>query len=502
MDRGDLRIATDAAIAFSEHYARLRLLRATHAREGADEVNEEAVQCIWYDSLFTQQGLETEDGRTLRVISPGWWNQGEGPDFKGAQLEINGRLRTGDVEIHLKHGGWTQHGHHLDDRYNEVRLHVVLDTKPPASPPITHGGTKIPTLLLSNYLESDVRVLTDELVVESFPYKVEGTLGHCAALVDHYGSDNLMKLLDLAGEWRMLFKARALRRRMEQTSASQAVYESFLSACGFSHFKHHFEAIARQLPYDRARQLAKDDPFVLEAALLQIGGLFPDELPDGTTAVPHFGRLRSIRRDKLSGLRSLPLQWKRVGVRPNNNPERRLAGAALFFSRTAKKGILDTLEEIWAQDLTPLKRRKEFENLFPKSMGFWASHCTWTGKRMAKPSAPIGSGRVRSIIGNVFVPMALAQARQRKDRIREETVFRFFESLPKEPSNKIQKVMAPRLFGIGAAPRLNFRTQQGLLQMFNDWCEPNPSCRNCRVIAQLDVGKKDDEYGTALTKEN
>ena len=115
----------------------------------------------------------------------------------------------------------------------------------------------------------------------------------------------------------------------------------------------------------------------------------------------------------------------------------------------------------------------------------WATHCTWTGKKMQTPTAPIGPGRVRSIIGNIFIPAALALARKNRDRAREERVLEFFSTLPKEPDNKIQKIMLPRIFGEAQPPKLDFRTQQGLLQMFHDWCEPNPSCRNCSVVRTL-----------------
>ncbi len=472
---------------FSERYAHLRLLRAPMLRERDEDVPEHVVQCVWYDQLFDGTALTTQDGRRVRVVSPGWWNRSEGPDFKGAQLEFNGRLRTGDVEIHLRHGDWRNHGHHFDTRYDEVLLNVVLQSEPPDTPIETASGRAVAVLSLAPYLGEDIRAIADRLAVEDFPYRVEGTLGHCAALVEAYGSDNMMRLLELAGEWRVLFKARALRERMDRVSADQAIYEEVLAACGFSHFKYHFHAVARQLPYERARQLALEDALLLEAAFLQLAGLLPNELPEVTSAAPHFARLRALRRDKLSGLRPMPLEWKRVGVRPTNNPERRFAGAARFLARTAKRGLAESLHDVWQTAETTLARRQAFEKLFSAPGGFWATQCTWTGKQLQRPVAMIGGGRVRSIIGNVFIPAALAIARQKRDRLFEERVFDFYAKLPSEPDNHILNIMAPRLFGLEAKPKLTFRTQQGLLQMHRDWCEPNPSCRNCRVIQMLDA---------------
>ncbi len=468
---------------FSEQYAQLRTLGAAYARED-EPIREEVVCCVWYDQLYQQDGLSTDDGRSIEVVSPGWWNKGEGPDFKGAEVRIAGRLKTGDIEIHLDHRGWRQHGHDLDSRYDEVLLVVSLEREPPGRPPRNSLGRAVPSLLLGNFLEADIRDLADRLAFDDYPYGVAQAAGRCSALVEAQGPAQLEKLLMLAGEWRMLNKARTLRQRMETAGPEQALYEAFLSACGYSHFKHHFAAIARHLPYDRARQLARQDGLLLEAALLSMAGLLPDALPEGTAAA-HFARLRSLRREHLRGLKPLPLTWRRVGVRPNNYPERRLAGAARFLARTARDGLLDTLNHIWRMDLAAVARRRAFEELFPKPMGFWSVHCSWTGKKLARPVALLGAQRVRSIIGNVFVAGALAIARARRDRDLEDRVFAFFSALPKEAGNEVVRAMLPRLFGQAPRPKLDFRLQQGILQMHQDWCRPNPSCERCSVMGYL-----------------
>lgn len=471
-------------VCFSEWYGQLRGQRPG-VREDGGAIPESVLQCIWYDHLFPAEGLTTDDGRTLRVLSPGWWNHGAGPDFKGAQVEIAGRLCNGDVEVHHTHGAWKAHGHHLDPRYDNVMLHVVLESVPPQEAIRTSAGKAIPALLLANHVRA-LHELAEALSVESYPYEVAGAHGACAALIPNQGTGALDEFLLLAGDWRLLNKARALRERMDFAGADQAVYEALLAACGYSHFKQHFRVVARSLHYDRARQLALQDPLLLEAALLCIAGLLPDTLPEGTTAAPHYGRLRALRRDSLSGLRPLPLEWRRVGVRPNNNPERRLAGAARFIARTAEHGLVETLEEIWREDLKPVARRRRFEALFPRAMGFWANHCTWTGKRLAKPTAPIGASRVRAIIGNVFVPAALALARQRRDRMKEERIHDFFAALPREADNQVVKIMLPRILAEHDTLKLDFRRQQGILQMHQDWCEPNPSCHNCALYHHLE----------------
>lgn len=472
---------------FSEEYGRLRTLRAAVA-ETHEEIPEFLLQCLWYDQLFTDDNLATDDGRSLRVLSPGWWNRSEGPDFRGAQLDIAGKFYTGDVEIHGNHGGWRQHGHHTDSRYDDVVLEVVLESTAPVTPPTTSKGRRVPCLLLRNFLAEDVHGVLDRFPVDDHPNKPPTAFGQCAAIAEAYGTDHVVKLLLLAGEWRLLNKARTLRERMERVGADQAVYEAFMSACGYSQYKQHFRAIAQQVHYERVRQLARQDPLLLETALLQVAGLLPDALPEGSGTVHHFGRLQALRSEFLGGLRSLLLLWKRTGARPINYPERRLAGAARFIARTAAEGLAETLNRVWDADLNPVQRRKAFEALFPGPTGFWASRYSWTGRKLASPVKLIGSGRIRSIIGNVFIPAALAVARKQKDRALEERILTFFAALPKEPNNRIVLAMVPRLFGDVKPPKCDFRFQQGLIQMYQDWCEHNPSCHQCSIIPFLDVG--------------
>ena len=287
----------------------------------------------------------------------------------------------------------------------------------------------------------------------------------------------------------MLFKARTLSDRIDCVGPDQAVYEWLMQACGYSQYKQEFLALARHVPYDRARQLAREDPHLLEAALLQVAGLLPNDLPVDAPGRTHWERLTQLRAAGLSGLRPIAMTWNRAAVRPTNLPERRISGVARLIARTAADGLLANLDGIWREDISPSARRVLFESLFPRAFGFWAHHCTWTGKPLRSPNAPIGGGRVRSIIGNVFLPAGLAAARRQRNRKTEEAVLALFARLPQENANHIVRLMLPRLFGGAAAPRMSFRLQQGLIQMFLDWCAPNPSCLNCAVAKRLELAE-------------
>ncbi|MEX0325209.1 MAG: DUF2851 family protein [Puniceicoccaceae bacterium] len=93
---------------------------------GPLQVLEIKVQQVWALQQFQAGRWMTQDGRELKVRSPGLWNRGSGPDFREAVLEMDGEVRVGDVEIHLYREDWWRHGHAMDPGYNKVILHVVL----------------------------------------------------------------------------------------------------------------------------------------------------------------------------------------------------------------------------------------------------------------------------------------------------------------------------------------------------------------------------------------
>ena len=92
----------------------------------ANPMSELELQRRWAESRWPTPFLRTDAGHVIRVISPGRWNHGPGPDFRGAQiLDSDGLARRGDVELHLEPRAWLQHGHADDPAYGRVLLHVV-----------------------------------------------------------------------------------------------------------------------------------------------------------------------------------------------------------------------------------------------------------------------------------------------------------------------------------------------------------------------------------------
>ena len=114
---------------------------------GADDEGEQALARRW--AAGPRGALRLADGRPLRIVFPGVPGGSSGPDFRGAILDAGGDLLRGDVEIHLRAGGWRAHGHHTDPGYGQVVLHVVGVNDTGAAFTLHGTARAIPVLVLA-----------------------------------------------------------------------------------------------------------------------------------------------------------------------------------------------------------------------------------------------------------------------------------------------------------------------------------------------------------------
>jgi hypothetical protein len=76
------------------------------------------LQALWFEQLY-QPALTTDDGRTVEIIQPGFWNHGGGPDFSRAAVRFSNddNVIVGSIEVHLRADDWHLHGHHADPSF-------------------------------------------------------------------------------------------------------------------------------------------------------------------------------------------------------------------------------------------------------------------------------------------------------------------------------------------------------------------------------------------------
>jgi len=392
-------------------------------------ITERHVQAIWYDPAFRPRNLVTRRGSEVRVVSPGEWNTGPGPDFRHAVLEVGKERRrlVGDVEVHLAPADYDFHGHGTDPRYRNVVAHVTWRGGPEAK----SLPSDAISIWIGRFLASDPRFTPEQIDLMAYPFaRLPEEMRPCAA---RYAQDpeGARRLLVQAGRHRLRMKSRRLLGRVTELVHETAMpaervrrqvyYEEVMTALGYSRNARQFRRVAERVPVA--------------------------ELSEET----------EVARSMLLTAGSFEI-WDRAGCRPDNSPERRLAQAARVFTETP---ILSMCESTPAAD-------RECRELV-KAM------CA--SRSSADPSRCMGKGRAGAILANVIVPWAMAEG-----RLAEAP-----EWLPPEDVSEPVRLTAFRLFGRDHNPLAHYASNglliQGLLQIHRDYClQVHPDCSGCGLM--------------------
>jgi hypothetical protein len=426
-------------------------------------ISERLVQCIWYDQRV--QPLQTLTGETVTVIFPGWWNLEAGPDFRHATIRIgDGPELTGDVEIHLRADDWTHHGHGRDPLYDNVMLHVVLWEAGSDFAPRSRHGDAIPQVVLQNQLAAPLDQLYDEIDLEAYPHAAPGHGGSCSAVLKTLPSEAVASLLESAGDERFTSKTRKFSRWVHRLGPEQAFYEGWMEALGYKANKSAFRALAQRLP------VAELDRKNLAPIFFGVANFLPTTFADagGKRLWGRWWKLRPDFEDKV-----LPKEaWRLNGVRPANHPHRRLGAAVALLKR--HRNLLDKVTGAVESGGDPGKFFHEIRD------DYWSYHFTLGGKPQRKASELIGEARAEEIVANVVLPFVAALGDARLTAAAKTR----YDSLRRAPGNSVLRLAGQQLFESAAAATRFLRTtrqQQGLMQIFQDFClQDKSACRQCK----------------------
>lgn len=305
---------------------------------------ERHVQAIWYDCNMRPERLVTRRGAEVRVIHPGDWNLGPGPDFLNAVLEVGPERRRlrGDVEIHLSPADWEAHGHGTDPAYRHVIAHVTwgCGPEPPSLPP------DAVSIWLGRFMTAQMGFSPELIDLSAYPF---ARLPIASRPCSSYLKDDpelAMEVLSAAGAHRLQVKGRRMAALLAARpyAGQQVFYEEVMNALGYRRNSRGFRQVATRISY--AQLVA--EPENAEGALLAAGGF---------------------------------VEWNRCGLRPSNTPETRLAAAADIFTRTR---IME----------------------LARVSGFAEADCREM-VRVMTDGHRMGGGRAAAVLANVIVPFAL-----------------------------------------------------------------------------------------------
>jgi hypothetical protein len=436
---------------------------------GTPAPTEMEMQALWFEQLY-QPTLATDDGRTVEIIQPGFWNHTGGPDFARAAMRFSGsdEVVVGPVEIHLRADDWHLHGHHADPAYDDTILHVVWEKSKTGKTffPATSVFRRVPQVVLGAHLVApwpELQPLCTELARQQ--PRPGAVAGRCSTELARLSPDRVLDIVRTAGLYRARQKAKRWFWRGRVAGPEQALFEALAEALGYHSNQRPMRLIAQRLPLEKLRRL---EPTARLALLFGVAGFLPGE---------NAARLHAEPRDWLRKLWEIwwkargPLDhgllarshWKLAGLRPLNRPERRLAALAQVVPLIPKlRAAVTARDDARFADLLLAVRDP-----------FWEKHATLSGAGLAKPCRLIGEERVRDILTNIFWPLVSLDD--------PDAARRGLTEMTAAPNSAARIATQRTLVAqLTARQRREALVQQGLLQIFRDYCLSDCSqCRDC-----------------------
>jgi hypothetical protein len=441
---------------------------------------EKILHMVWMYQRFNKEKCSTTTGHSLKILHPGFWNYGPGPDFRSAVISINGEeMAQADVEIDVKASYWLSHRHDLNPAFNKVRLHVIWKGPVPENHPI-------PVFELSKYVqENEIRLKewANERPSEIWPELIQGK---CSTPLSNLGTDSLQILTSQASLIRLRIKTRQIEEDARRVGFEDALWLHLVAGLGYRNnqwpmrqmgeMKNMFKEGLGKLSYSNALM-------TLQARLLGVSNLLPKEIPasqDRNQA--YLEELWAIwwrERDKFEPY-ILPLCiWNMQGIRPANHPTRRLATVAHWM---LNKRMIKQMENWFNTPKQPRDAMQEMADILGNySDEFWSWHWSLKGDAMKRPAPLMGGQRTSDLVINTILPWLLARTHHSGQKDLMKRVERLYLGWPRLADNQLLKLARRRLMKGQACQWIKSAAhQQGLLQIIRDFCNhSNATCEQC-----------------------
>lgn len=440
-----------------------------------DKIDEAFVQKLWHERRFFDTNMESIDRRAIRVLKPGVWNHNEGPDFMHAEIEIDGKLHVGDVEIHVRSSEWYAHKHHLNSRYNRVVLHSVFFNDDFNLRTRLQNNKRVPTLELLKWVAVDTGDLHDDT------QDAATTDGLCRVTGKQLNIDILKGVFESLGRERFLEKTESMRLLRTRLDFEQLLYEGIMEALGYERNSKALRELAQHVPF---ADLDQKSELEIQAILFGVAGLLPSQrekpLPPEVTEDPNIKALEALWRG--SAYAELPLRmtearWRFTG-RPFNAPTRRIAAISQLIHRSEGSLMmyfLPTCEKAATADTRKLLRsiEKELTDLLMiEPVGYWKKHTNF-GIGGTQNTGLIGKARAIDIIVNKILPVAYVWALEADSQKLQEGILRLYSVGSKSTGNQIIRTIDKQIFTEAQQMRLlkpTAKIEQGIIRLHKNYC--------------------------------
>lgn len=417
-------------------------------------MNELTMAYLWKNQEFSEKSLSLTNGDKLHILHPGIENRHAGADFQQAKIRINDLLWVGAVELHVRASDWNAHGHHTDQSYENVILHVVWENDRDIS---YVNEQQIPTFCLSAYVYQTAiqNTTSDELA--------------CAAFFPSIARETKQKMLERCLEERLLEKQANITSLLQATGFDweETCYQSLAKSFGFSLNAEPMLRLAQNCPLKLVLRY-RDRPYAVEAALFGLAGLLEEPVHD---AYQWELRREYIHLKKKHGWQTNYLHisdWKLLRLRPSNFPSIRLAQFAEVVRSNCS--LISLLLEM--QDLKTVRQLFEIPTI-----DYWSTH-THFGKKSSTHQTRLGQGAFESICMNTLIPLLFAYSASKSTPIYAQKARRWLSELKAE-----NNVITRKFTSLNTALR-HAGDSQAALQWHKNYCAKK-RCLACEVGQEI-----------------
>ncbi|MFD3000833.1 DUF2851 family protein [Pontibacter toksunensis] len=417
-------------------------------------MKEDFLHYIWQHQYFSKLDLATTEGEPLQVLRIGYYNTDAGPDFGEALLKIAEVEWSGSVEIHLKASDWHRHQHQLDEKYDQVVLHVVWEADVPV---YRIDGTLVPVLALKQRVDLSLLQTYERLqqAKDAVP---------CAAFWPAVPPITKTLMLERALVERLEAKGVEVLQTLQSYSNDweQTAYYTLLRGFGFKANQQAFEELAKALPLPVVRR-HQQHVLQLEALLFGQAG-FLEEAQDAYATQLQQEYAFLSHKYTLTPQAMPRHRWNFLRMRPANFPTIRLAQLAAVLHQ----------QPAFFSKVLEAQTVKQYAALFQAPVSaYWQEHYLF-GKQSKGLQKSMGKSSVQNLIINVAVPLLAAYASYSDNRLYLEKAVSLLEEL-KEESNRITRHYEELGWQAKSAA-----DNQAALSLYKRYCGP-VNCMQCAI---------------------
>ncbi len=416
-------------------------------------MKEDFIHFLWKYRLFNTSQLYTTRDLAVEILNTGTANMDAGPDFSAARIKIDDTLWVGNVEIHINSSDWYKHGHHNDDAYNNIILHVVMNHDKEIT---DKAGNDLPVVELRNFFDMALFYKYKQIISSKAWIACENYIEQTDNFIVVNWLNRLLveRLENKSNEIHQFFK-------YFENDWDQTFYYFLARNFGFKVNASPFALLAQNTPF-RILARHRDDLTQLEAILFGQAGLLEQDFADAYPTL--LKREYTFLRHKYNLKPMESALWKFAKLRPSNFPTLRIAQFARLihqsnhlFSKITDNGSIDDLASLFIAQCSP----------------YWSNHYRFDKASAPKPKN-LGTSAIENIMINTLVPLKFVYGSETLQPTIRDQAINLITELPAEQNNIIRK-----WHQVGLKPQ-NAGESQALIELKKYYCTPR-KCLQCAI---------------------